>query len=83
MDDFLKLLEEESRRIVAGTESYFCDSQIRIGKQLTGVLDTDLCQYLKDALIGGFLEIATKRSRVLTYKIGNILQHHLLTEVVI
>ena len=28
MDDFLKLLEEESRRIVAGTESHFCDSQI-------------------------------------------------------
>ena len=28
MDDLLKLLEEESRRIVAGTESHFCDSQI-------------------------------------------------------
>lgn len=28
MDNLLKLLEEESRRIVAGTESHFCDSQI-------------------------------------------------------
>ena len=28
MDDLLKLLEEDSRRIVAGTESHFCDSQI-------------------------------------------------------
>ena len=28
MDDLLKLLEEESRRIVAGTESHFCDGQI-------------------------------------------------------
>lgn len=83
MDDFLKLLEEESRRIVAGTESHFCDGQIRIGKQLAGVLDTDFCQHLEDAFIGGFLEIAAKRSRILTYKIGNILQPHLLTEVVI
>lgn len=83
MDNLLKLLEEESRRIVAGTESHFCDGQIRIGKQLTGVLDTDFCQHLEDALIGGFLEIAAKRSRILTYKIGKILQHHLLTEVII
>ena len=28
MDDFLKLLEEESQRIVAGTESHFADGQI-------------------------------------------------------
>ena len=80
MDDFLKLLEEESRRIVAGTESHFCD---RIGKQLASVLDTDFCQHLEDAFIGGFLEITAKRSRILTYKIGNILQHHLFTEVII
>ena len=83
MDDLLKLLEEESWRIVAGTESHFCDGQIGIGKQLAGVFDADFCQYLEDALIGGFLEIAAKRSRVLTYKIGNILQHYLLTEVII
>ena len=83
MDNLLKLLEEESRRIVAGTESYFCDGQIRIGKQLAGVLDTDFCQQLEDAFIGGFLEITAKRSRILTNKIGNILQHHLFTEVII
>ena len=83
MDNLLKLLEEESWRIVAGTESHFCDGQIGISKQLAGVFDADFCQYLEDALIGGFLEIAAKRSRVLTYKIGNILQHHLLTEVII
>ena len=35
MDNLLKLLEEESRRIVAGTESHFCDGQIGIGKQPT------------------------------------------------
>ena len=28
MDDFLKLLEEESQRIVTGTESHFADGQI-------------------------------------------------------
>ena len=72
MDDFLKLLEEESRRIVAGTESYFCDGQIRIGKQLVGIFDADFFQYLKNALICRFLEITAKRSRVLTYKIGKI-----------
>ena len=83
MDDLLKLLEEESRRIVAGTESYFCDGQIRIGKQLTGVLNADFCQHLEDALVGGFLEIAAKRSRILTHKIGKIIQHYLLTEVII
>lgn len=59
MDDLLKLLEEESRRIVAGTESHFCDGQIRIGKQLAGVFDTDFCQHLENALIGGFLEMKT------------------------
>ena len=28
MGNLLELLEEESRRIVAGTESHFCDGQI-------------------------------------------------------
>ena len=83
MDDLLELLEEESRRIVVGTESHFCDGQIRIGKQLASVLDTDFCQHLEDAFIGGFLEITAKRSRILINKIGNILQHHLFTEVII
>lgn len=56
MDNLLKLLEEESWRIIAGTESHFCDGQIRIGKQLAGVLDANFCQHLEDALVGGFLK---------------------------
>ena len=56
MDNLLKLLEEESRRIVAGTESYFCDGQIRIGKQLAGIFDADFFQYLKMLLSVDFLK---------------------------
>lgn len=56
MDDLLKLLEEESRRIVAGTESHFCDGQIRIGKQLAGVFDTDFSSTWKMLLSVDFLK---------------------------